>query len=139
VCLFSVFAVSGVYAQTYGGGANGCCDQCCPCEQACGECYCRYVKYYPQQYCTSRCICEQVPCCKTCYRYVPRYYQVQKCRYVPQYWCETYCKPECQSYQVPDCKYRTRTICEPHCRWIPRYFWKHECKPCCNPTAPPCS
>lgn len=126
--VFSIFAAQNISAM-----------DCCPsqdcCEQPCGECYCRYVRYQPCYYTTTRCVQEQVPCTRKCCRYVQVPYQVQRCTYVPQYYCETRyrCCPE--YYDVPDCKCVTRTICEPQVRYTPKYFWKRECRQtdCCNP------
>jgi hypothetical protein len=133
-CAVSMFAVQGVHAwsRQYNN-----CGQCC--EYPCGECYCRYVSYQACPYYTTRCVEEKIPCSKTCYRSVPEYFQVTRCRYVPQYYCETKCRPRVECYQVPDCKSCYRTVCDQHCRYIPRYYWKRECKPTCCPAAPDCN
>lgn len=134
--LFSILTAPSMYAGIFGFG-QGCCgqqQQCCapqnecPPDEPCGECYCRYVRYEPCYYTTTRCIEEQIPCTKKCCRYVPQQYQVQKCRYVPQYYCETYCRQVPEYYDVPDCKTCKRVICEPQCRYVPKYYWKRECR-----------
>jgi hypothetical protein len=136
--LFSILTVSGFAQGGYGGyagygGYGGYGGDCC--DQPCGECICKYVRYEPVYYSTKRCIEEQIPCTKTCCQYVPEYYQVQKCRYVPQYYCETRCRQVPQYYCVQEFKCARRVICEPQCTYVPRYYWKHECR---NPCAPCC-
>lgn len=119
----------------YGNSSNmGFGDSCCG-ESPTGDCICRYVRYEPCYYNTSRCVDEQVPCVKQCCRYRPEYYQVQRCRYVPQYYCETRCRQVPEYYNVTEYKCCKRVVCEPQCRYIPRYYWKRTCCPenaCCN-------
>lgn len=128
---------SGVY-QGYGRGSNfggygrGAVYQGGDCrEQPTGQCYCQYVRYEPRPYTTTRCVEERYNCPKTCCRMVPEYFQVQKCRYVPEYYCETRCKQVPQYYEVQECKTRYKTICEPQCDYVPKYYWRCENKPCC--------
>jgi hypothetical protein len=122
--LFGAFSLQNAYAQ-------GCCDPCgcSPCDQPCGDCFCKYVHYEPYYYNTYSCVTEEVPTSRTCCRYVPQYYQVPKCRYVPEYYSVTCCQYVPEYYEVPDCYYVQRTICNPQCTYYPCYYWRHEC---CN-------
>jgi hypothetical protein len=121
--------------RDYGNGGS---DPACCGEQACGECYCLYVKYEPCYYTTKRCVEEQITCKKKCCRYVPQYCEVKRCRYVPQYYTETVCRQVPEYYYVDECKPCKKTICEKQCKYVPKYYWKHTCgqtqvaKPCCN-------
>ncbi len=115
------------YSQGYSSQDQGCpADH--PCEdQACNDCWCRYVHYEPCYYTTKRCVEEQIPCKKRCCRYVPKYYQVQRCRYVPQYYTETCCRQEREYYDVDECKTCQKWVCDQHCKYVPKYYWKHVC------------
>lgn len=115
-------------------------DNVCCGDQSTGECYCLMVRYKPCYYTTQRCVEEQIPCKKKCIRYVDKYFECQRCKYVPQYYCETYCQkcPEC--YEVDDCKCCRRMVCDQHCKYVPEYYWKHKCAPqCAAPCAPQCA
>lgn len=146
----SAFALSGPNAQNYQNNQNFNASEVptvfggeCPadhphpnqpCDQAMGDCYCLMVHYEPCYYTTQRCVEEQVPCKKKCVRYVDKFYEVQRCKYVPQYYCETYCQkcPEC--YEVDDFKCCKKMVCDQHCKWVPKYYWKHnQCAPQCAP------
>lgn len=112
---------------------------CCPSEgEACGECYCKFVRYEPRYYNTTRCVEERIPCQKKCYRMVPKYCEVQRCRMVPEYYTETVCTQERECYMVDDCRTCKRVICEPQCEYVPRYYWKHVCNDPCAQQAPRC-
>lgn len=110
-------------------------EECCPPEQATGDCYCLMVRYEPCYYTTKRCVEEQIPCKKKCYRKVPCYTQVERCRMVPEKYCETVCTYKTECYEVDDCKTCTRVVCDQHCKWVPKYYWKHTCE---NPCAANC-
>ncbi len=130
--LLGVFAIPSLSAQGNCGA---------PCEQPCGECYCKYVRYEPCCYNKKRCVEECIPCSKKCCRYVDQYYNVQRCRYVPQYYTvqvqkcryvpEYYCEQKCckvpEYYDVQQYKTCKKTICEPCTTYVPRYYWKREC------------
>lgn len=134
--LMGIFIFPSLYAQ--------CGAPACPCDEPCGECYCKYVRYETRCCPQKRCVEECIPCTKRCCRYVPEYYNVQRCRYVPQYYCvqvqkcryvpEYYCEQKCrycpEYYDV--CSYKTckKTICEPSYSYVPRYYWKKQCSPC---------
>ncbi len=131
--------------------ASSACAPACPADEACGECYCKYVKYEQRCCYKKRCVEECIPCTKRCCKYVPEKYDVQKCRYVPQYYTvqvqkcryvpEYYCEQKCR--YVPqyhnETYYKTckKTICEPEYTNVPTYYWKRECKqPCAAPSCP---
>lgn len=139
--LVGIFTFPSLFAQC----CPTACPPACPQDEACGECYCKYVRYEPQCCYKQRCVEECIPCPKTCCRYVPEYYDVQRCRYIPQYYCvqvqkcryvpEYYCEQKCryvpQYYCVQDYKTCKKIICEPEYTYVPRYYWKHECRPGC--------
>lgn len=143
--LFSILGGSSLFAAC---GAGGCGAPVAPMpapvsydksacgEQPTGDCVCKYVRYEPCYYNTTRCVEEQVPCTKRCCKYVPEYYQVQRCRYVPEYYCETKCRQVPQYYDV--CEYKTckKYVCEPQCTYKPVYYWKRTCNTGCAPTCP---
>lgn len=106
-----------------------CCPQPCaaPCDQACNECYCRYVHYVPCTTTKKVCVDENIPCTRKCYRSVPQYYQVECCRYVPEKYCVTKCRYVQECYDVPYTKCCKKTICIPQTHYVPRYYWKHSC------------
>ena len=99
----------------------------CPCDQPTNDTYRLYVHYEPCYYSTKRCEEERIPCKKKCYRKVPRYYQVERCRMVPEKYCETVCKYETECYEVDDCKVCKKWVCDQHCKYVPKYYWKREC------------
>lgn len=144
--LFGILAAQTGFSMGFGGfGGSNCCAPSCPspcCDQPTNECYCRYVRYQPCYFNTTRCIEEQIPYTRKCCRQVPRYYQVQRCRYisVPQYYTETCCRPECEFYDVQECRTCKRYVCEPQCTYKPVYYWKHTCGDNCAPncSAPSC-
>lgn len=119
------------YAQGYapqGPAQGGGCPEDHPCpDQALNDCWCLYVHYEPCYYTTQRCVEEQIPCTKKCWRKVPRYYEVKKCKMVPQYYCETRCKYENECYEVADTKCCKKVVCDTHCKYVPKYYWKHVC------------
>lgn len=136
------FADDNYSAPVQGNVQQGCCPADHPAEDqnACGdrpagECYCLMVRYKPCYYTTKRCVQECIPCKKKCYRCVPKYYEVKKCRMVPEYYCETACKYEKECYEVDDTKYVTKTVCDQHCKYVPEYYWKHTG---CAPAAQAC-
>ncbi len=125
---------TGYYNRGYAGsgcGTNACCEPAC-CEQPCNDCYCRFVRYEACPYTTKRCVEECIPCKKKCWRMVPQYYEVQRCRYVPQYYTETCCRQVRECYEVDDVKVCKRVICEPQCRYVPKYYWKRVCGDACK-------
>ncbi len=109
------------------------CDQ--PCDQATNDTYRLFVHYEPCWYTTKRCVEEKIPCKKKCYRKVPCYSQVERCRMVPEKYCETVCTYKTECYEVDDCKTCTKVVCDKHCKYVPRYYWKHVCEDttACNP------
>lgn len=135
--LMGIFTFSSAFAD---------CAPCCPPDQACGDCYCKYVRYEPRCTYSKRCIEEQVCCPRKCCRFVPEYYdvqrcryvpqyytiQVQKCRYVPEYYCEKKCRYVPQYYEVNDYKTCKKYVCEPNYTCVPKYYWKRECRTGCN-------
>lgn len=113
---------------------NNCCPEKCPEDHPCpdtptNDAYRLYVHYEPCYYTTKRCCEERIPCKKKCYRKVPRYYEVERCRMVPEKYCETVCKYETECYEVDDCKVCKKWVCDTHCKYVPKYYWKHECEP----------
>ena len=121
------------------GSAQNCCPPDAPCDQRLNDCYCLYVHYEPCYYTTNRCEKYDVPCKKKCYRKVPQYYEVQRCKMVPQYYCETKCRYCTECYEVDDVKCCERTVCDTHCKYVPRYYWKHTCDENAGCTTPaPC-
>lgn len=105
-------------------------------EQNTGDCWCKFVRYKPCYYTTTRCIEEQVPCYKKCCRYVPQNYEVQRCRYVPQYYTETCCRQVPEYYDVCEYKCCKKYVCDKHCKYVPEYYWKHVCPPAANCNTP---
>lgn len=133
--LFAVLIAQYSYAQSYDSGCgNGRCgqeaQQCC--DQPCGECWCKFVRYDPCYYNCWR--CEDCPrtCKQRCCRYVPQYYQVQRCRWVPQYYCQTVCCSQPQYYYVDRCINCKKWVCDRKCQYIPRYYYKQCCQPVCG-------
>ncbi len=114
-------------------GDNQCCpeDHAVP-DQPLNDCYCLYVHYEPCYYQTCRCVEEKIPCKKKCWRKVPRYYECQRCKMVPQYYNECVCKYENECYEVDDCKCCYKNVYDTHCKYTPKYYWKHSCgdNPC---------
>lgn len=139
LCFQTGYAADAVDAQPnqemayQGGQQDG--GSCCPADhphpdyqdQAVGNCWCMYVHYNPCYYTTKRCVEEKIPCTKRCCRMVDQYYQVEKCRMVPEKYCETACRKVPEYYDVPDCKICYKTVCDQHCKYIPQYYWKHTC------------
>jgi hypothetical protein len=107
---------------------------CAPADQPTNNCWCQYVHYEPNYYCTPRCVAEQVPYTEKACRYNTKYYDVQRCRYVPEYYTETYSYQEPEYYDV--CKSKTvyRTEYDTHVEYKPSYYWKNECGNSCAPT-----
>jgi hypothetical protein len=114
----------GYSAQDFRGGAPA--DHACG-DTATGECYCLYCHYQPCNYTTRRCVEDVIPCKKRCCRYVDKYYEVQRCRMVPQYYTETCCTKCPEYYEVEECKTCKRWVCDTHCKYVPQYYWKHTC------------
>lgn len=142
ICSFLVTSnVSAQNAMNYSSNNSmnneACCPEACPQDQACGDCYCKMVRYEPCYYTTKRCVEEQIPCKKKCYRKVPCYTQVERCRMVPEKYCETVCTYKTECYEVDDCKTCQKIVCDQHCKWVPKYYWKHTCAPVasCAPAA----
>lgn len=125
---------------TYQGqGQDG---SCCPADHPhpdspVGECWCMYVHYKPCYYTTRRCCEEKIPCTKKCCRMVDQYYQVERCRMVPEKYCETLCRKVPEYYDVPDCKTCYKWVCDQHCQYVPCYYWKHTCGETTGCTAQP--
>ena len=133
--LLGMLMIQPVFAQD----ASNCCppaDHCC--NEQTSDVWVKMVHYEPCYYTTKRCVEECVPCKKKCTRCVPKYYEVQRCRMVPEYYCETICKNETECYWVDDTKTCKKWVCDQHCKYVPRCYWKHACgqvtytDPCCN-------
>lgn len=124
----------GQYRGQNQGQANAGCPQDHACgDQEVGECWCLMVHYEPRCYTTQRCVEEQIPCTKKCWRKVPQCYEVQKCKMVPEYYTETCTKYVDECYEVPDCKTVKKMVCDEHVEYCPSYYWKHICE---NPSCP---
>ena len=131
-CMLFSSAISAQQGCCPAPQAQACCDQVC--DQPAGDAYRLYVHYEPCHYTTKRCVEECVPCTKKCYRKVPEYYQVERCRMVPEKYCETCCRYKTECYEVADTKTCKKWVCDQHCKYVPKYYWKHECEPvtaCC--------
>lgn len=99
------------------------------CDQPTGDCWCMFVHQEPCYHQTRRCVEEKIPCKKTCCRYVDKYYEVQRVRYVPQCYTETLCQKVPEYYEEDDCKTCYKWVYDTHCTYKPRYYWKHVCQP----------
>lgn len=117
------YGSEGGYSDVAGDASGACC------ERPCGDCYCLYCKYIPEYYNVQKCCYVPQYCYKKCCRYCPQYYQQQCCRYVPQYYCKTCCRYCPQYYYTCDCNYCPQYYCEKRCRYKPCYYYKHTCAP----------
>lgn len=107
------------------------CDPVCeePCETECWE---REICYEPVYYTTQKCIEKQIPVKKKRVRFVPKEYEVQRLRYVPEVYTEIVVKNEMEYYYEEDWKVRTEMVCERQCEWVPRSVWKKVAKDSCD-------
>ncbi len=124
----SNYAVSNSGGSYAAAGNSASCPEDHPvADQATGDCWCMYVHYKPCYYTTKRCVEEKIPCKKTCCRQVDQYYEVDRCRWVPEHYTETCCKKVPEYYEVDDCKICQKVVCDQHCEYVPQYYWKHVC------------
>lgn len=102
------------------------------CEDQTCVCYCPYVKYCPEYFNKPRCEPFQVTQYKKCVCYDDQYYQVKKCRMVPEYYYETHCRKVPKCYWEPYTVECQRTVYDRYCRMVPEYYYKKVCCPSDN-------
>lgn len=87
-------------------------------------CWCPFVRYTPQYYCTTRCEQEAYTVCKQQCRYRTETYTKEHCRSVPEYYTQTHCRMVPQYYTVCETKYRKKVCQDQHVRYIPVNYMK---------------
>ncbi|MFZ0564823.1 MAG: hypothetical protein WAM28_01320 [Chlamydiales bacterium] len=137
-CFFVSALLFGVVTYAHLSANQGCEPQCPP-DQPTGEGYCKYVRYDLQCDYTKRCVEEQIPCTRKCYRQVPEYYTVQKCKQRTESYCEPVQKcryvPDYYTVPVQKCRYVPEyyTVDVQKCRYVPQYYTVNVEKTRCVP------
>lgn len=97
----------------------------------CGGCYQLYVHYEPCCYPIAYWQQDYIPCQKHCCRYIDRYYEVTRHRWVPQYYTATIVQREPEHYVVDEMQPCMRKVNETISGYVPQYYWKPVCDDCC--------